>query len=374
MLTLLKREGRVVLSKKRGFIILLVAIFAIVFITNAILFDPYIVSNINYTQNDIKNTILIIGDGMGENHIKAASVYEGRPLNFENFLSKGYVNTLSYSGTTDSAAAATAMATGQKIRNGGIARYKGQDLTTIVEIAKNNNKKIGVITSDVLSGATAAAFSAHATNRYDTEDIINSQINSQVDLLIGEGQDCYSQYSNQIIEAGYEYLTNINNFNSTSNKVFATLPAIEPNQTATSQSINMSNVTQFALDFLDNEEGFLLVIEVSDIDKRSHSNNLEKMIFEMLMLEAVVQVVANWAQNRQDTLILLTGDHETGGLTFDEVDTYEDLQNTYNFKTGGHTSASVPFYALGYDLGEDLIDNTDIFKLFNFIITKNLPN
>jgi alkaline phosphatase len=352
---------------------LISAIYAVVFVTNVILFNPFIESNINYTQNDIKNTILIIGDGMGENHIKATSVYAQRKLNFENFLQTGFVNTLSYSGITDSGAAATAMAAGQKIRNGGISRHAGQDLTTIVEIAKDSGKKTGVITSDVLSGATAAAFSAHATNRYDTEDIINSQINGQVDLLIGEGEAAYSQYSSEIIGAGYEYLTDINNFNNTSNKVFATLPAIEPNQTATSQSINMSNVA-FALDFLENEEGFLLVIEVSDIDKRSHDNNLEAMIYEMLMLEAVVQTVASWAQNRQDTLIFLTGDHETGGLILDEIDTYENLQNTYEFKTSGHTKLPVPFYALGYDLGEDYIDNIDIFKLFNFIITKTIPN
>ena len=353
---------------------LITVFYALVFATNTIIFNPYLESNINYYENDIKNTILIIGDGMGEAHVTAASVYADRALSFEAMEHTGYVNTLSYSGITDSAAAATAMATGYKTKNGAISRYNGEDLITTIEIAKNNNKKTGVITSDVLSGATPAVFSAHATNRGDTSDIINSQINSQIDLLIGEGKSTYSQYTNNITEAGYQHIIDKNSLNITSSKVFATLPAIEPTETAIDNSINMSNLTDFALNFLENDNGFLLIIEVSDIDKRSHSNNLESMIYEMLMWDSVASTVLSWVENRQDTLVLLTADHETGGLTLDKTDNYENLLATYSFKTTRHTDVFVPFYSLGYNLNEDYIDNVDIFKLLNFIITKTPPS
>jgi len=329
-------------------------------------------SQISYQANSIKNTILIIGDGMGANHITAARTYLGKSLALDTIINTGFVNTLSYSGTTDSAASATAMATGHKVFNKQISYYNGSNLETILEIAKEQGKKTGVITSDNLYGATPAAFSAHAKNRGDTTDIINSQITSNIDLLMGQGVNTYNSYAEKIENAGYDYVNNMENLNSAESKIFGVFNSIDPNEIASEISVNITQLATFALNYLNNENGFTLIFEVADIDKRSHDNNLQEMIYEMLMLDSLVNTVLNWIGETNDTFLMVTADHETGGLTLDKTDTYQNLLNTYRFKTTGHTNEYVPYYAVNYDLKEDLIDNIDIFKLMKFLILGNL--
>ncbi|MGD9901465.1 MAG: alkaline phosphatase [Spirochaetales bacterium] len=325
-------------------------------------------SNISLEPNSIENTILIIGDGMGENHITAARTYLGQDLALDSINERGLVNTLSYSGTTDSAAAATAMATGQKVYNGQIARYEGNNLSTFLDEAKTSGKKTGVITSDYLYGATPAAFSAHADNRNDTLAIINSQITSNIDLLMGQGVNEYNNYSQTITNAGYDYVNDITNLNESASKVFGVFNSIDPQELATENSINITALANFALNYLTNPNGFVLVFEVADIDKRSHDHNLQSMIYELLMLDQLVSTVLNWMGENTNTFLMVTADHETGGLNLPQTDTYENLLNTYSFTTFGHTDRKVPYYAVNYDLKEDLIDNIDIYKLIDFLV------
>ncbi|MDD4210838.1 MAG: alkaline phosphatase [Clostridia bacterium] len=362
------------MSRYKFFVVLLTLCFIVIFVTNANIISPFLSfnNNISYYENDIKNIILLIGDGMGETHVEAGSVYAGRDLSFEATTITGSVHTLSYSGVTDSAASATAMSTGEKVRNGAIARHEGENLTTILEIAKQNNKKTGVITSDFLSGATPAAFSAHATSRDDTSTIINSQINSQIDLFIGQGKNTYLPYSNQIAQEGYTHITSKDNLNNTYSKIFATLPDIEPAETATETSAYLSDLAEFALNYLDNENGFVLLIEVSDIDKKSHANNFLGMLYELMTLDETTQSVIDWVGARTDTFIMVTADHETGDLVLDKTDTFENMMSSYHFRSITHSAKDVPYYAFGYDIGEERLDNIDIFKILNFLITKSI--
>lgn len=326
---------------------------------------------INYEENNIKNIILFIGDGMGENHIEATSVYKEAPLVFESAPNSGLVNTYSYSGVTDSAASATAMATGQKVYNGNIATYEGESLESILEIAKAEGKKTGVVTTDVLNGATPAAFSAHANSRGDTPQIISSQITSNLDLLIGEGETNYASYSQDIVNAGYTHITDKNSFNMGAPKIFATLPSIEPLQSATQESAYLTDLVLFALNYLDNENGFVLMIEEADIDKKSHAHNFLGMIYELMALNDAVETTLNWLNNREDTLVMITADHETGGLTLDQVDTPQNMFDTYSWDAWGHTISPVKYYLYNYNLEYSYIDNTNIFDLCYYLVTGN---
>ena len=330
--------------------------------------DANIETDVSYVENSINNTILIIGDGMSADHITAARTYLGHALTLDSISNKGYVNTLSYSGTTDSAAAATAMATGSKVFNKQISYYDGENLETILEIAKQNGQKTGVVSSDNLYGATPAAFSSHAKSRADTNDIINSQIVSEIDLLMGQGVGDYNSYSAAIQNAGYTYVNNIDNLNVENSKIFGVFDSINPNEIAGETSVNITQLAEFALDYLNNENGFTLIFEVADIDKRSHDNNLQEMIYEVLMLDQLVNTVLTWMGENNDTFLMVTADHETGGLTLDKTDTFENLLNTYAFTTTGHTNEYVPYYAVNYNIGENLIDNIDVFKLKKFFI------
>ena len=328
------------------------------------------VIEINYYENSIENLIIFIGDGMGENHIKAASVFAERNLSFEDFEEAGFIGTNSLSGITDSAAAATAMATGNKVRNGDISRFAGQDLTTILEIANTYNKKTGVITSDKLYSATPSAFSSHANDRDDTAEIIQNQILSGVDLLIGEGLVVYTDYETEIISNEYSFIKDKDDLSLTDSKILAALPAVEPLETATEESAYLSDLVEFGIDFLTNDNGFVLIIEASDIDKRSHDNDLQGMVYELMTLDSAVSVAREFASTREDTFIMVTADHETGGLSFENNDTFQAIIDTQDWSTTGHTSQNVPYYASGYDISANYLENTNIFLLCDYLVSK----
>ena len=138
--------------------------------------------------------ILFIGDGMGENHVKLTGEFYGRQMNMTQLGQSGYVTTFSNSlfSATDSAAAGSALATGKKFDTGEVSRHNGTDIRTISEECKSKGLGVGIITTDSLNGATPASFSSHSNSRRDTDDIIKGQINSDIDLLMGAGEDVYS--------------------------------------------------------------------------------------------------------------------------------------------------------------------------------------
>ena len=164
--------------------------------------------------SDVKNVILMIGDGMGPEQIKAGEIYKGEKLIFQNFPYKVQVNTDSWVGVTDSAAAATAMATGRLTYNGLVGlnfrTYLDEEpveLETIVDIASSMGKRTGVLTTEVLYGATPMGFSAHSASRNNTEELLESAArNSNVNLFASETfsssynsiftKNCYTQISN----------------------------------------------------------------------------------------------------------------------------------------------------------------------------------
>ena len=143
-----------------------------------------------------KKVVLFIGDGMGVNHVKATSSYYEKQMFMTSLEYQGMVSTFSNSlfSPTDSAAAASSLATGRKFNNKEVSRHNGIDITTISEKAKNKGLGVGIVTTDNLYGATPASFSSHANNRGDTKQIVLAQAKSNIDLFLGAGKTTFTQF------------------------------------------------------------------------------------------------------------------------------------------------------------------------------------
>ncbi len=342
--------------KKFKFLALLIAAVCLVF--------PLVGCCTKGPAAQIKNVVLIIGDGMGFNHVENAKKLFGLDnLIFEkDFFAQSKTHSAS-SGTTDSAAGATAMATGHKVNNGEISRTNGQNLQSIVELAQAQGMKTGILTNDNLYGATPAAFSSHVDARTNTQEIILQQTSSNINLLIGKSNSQYNSYQTQFVDSGYTMVQTFDALKSTtSDKVIANLRNIRSiyDETKINQT-DMSEVAKFALEFLQNDNGFFLMIEEGYIDKNAHNNELQKSLCETRTLFDIVEKVYRFCKNRKDTMVIVTADHETGGL---QLSTDGNFNNSL-FSTTKHTSANVPIYVKNPVLKteEAEVENTTIFEM-----------
>jgi len=316
----------------------------------------------------VKNIIIFIGDGMGQIHENAWRDSKGEPLVWDDFdyrskVYTGSLTTMLTSAPTDSAAAATAIATGEKTVNGAIGTDgAGNEFENIMKFAKDKGKAAGVLTSDYLSGATPASFSAHADSRNWEEAIVLSQARSGIDLLMGANTAMYSQNTAEFAARGYSYSKSLSEARQAEGRIIGLFPSVTPGGGGMNETLQ--EMTVFALDYLSSgDEGFVLMIEGAKIDLASHAGNFGNMLSEFKAFEECVSLARDWAKENGDTLIIVTADHETGGLNLTD--------GGYRFSTGSHTTSDVnchiswpfdysPFEA--YSDGER-IDNTDIFKI-----------
>lgn len=331
--------------------------------------------------SEVKNVIIIIGDGMGFNHIESTKLqYDIENFAFEpNFLTPVATRSKSHA-VTDSAAAATAMATGSKTNNHNVSMLAGQPLKTIMEIAKENGKKTGVVTTDNLFGATPASFSGHSRDRHYTEEIVRSQAVGAVDLLVGQrpdaDEDLYSTTCKQdFIDNGYSFANTVDELtqNPKDQKVIANLDGMRSkyNDTLDYEKANFQDIISYTLDYLDNDNGFCLMIEHAHIDKCSHSNDLYGAMCEVRALADTVEQVYAFCQDRNDTAVLVTADHETGGLQL--ANSKEELSND-RYTTTNHTATDVPLYVTNVTVTNfgDKLDNTFIFVICKMIVEQNV--
>ena len=309
---------------------------------------------------EANNVILLIGDGMGFNHIAAAS-YLG-DVAMDLFEYGGSVTNRSLSSkVTDSAAAATAMATGVKTVNAMISFSGLKKVTNLGELVKQNNKKLGVISTKSVTDATPAAFTAHNFLRINQRAIAIEQIRYTIATLFGEGRKDFDPHASA--KRGQGVSIHIG-FANTKAKAFAIFDEVEPDS-----EHNLAALTAVALEMLQNEDGFFLMVEGSKIDSHSHANDMEKMLAEFWAFNAAVLVALDFAADNPDTTVIVTADHETGGLTLPEV-LSEAAINDDCFTRGGHSGANVPFFAYGpgADQIPATIDNTDIFHIIKQLL------
>lgn len=331
----------------------------------------------------IRNIILIIGDGMGMEQIEAGEIAKGEPFVFRQWQhTLADTNSVNSDGElvlTDSAAAGTALATGQLTTNGKVGQGPKDNapLTTILDHAHAKGKATGVVSTDTMYGATPAAFSGHAPSRSDTETILYSQLTSDVDLLCSGFDDEVMNIKGAITGAGYTFCDFLSDIEETKSgeKVYWQF-----DMAGASASAKLEKVVPHALDFLSrDEDGFVMMIEQAHVDKYCHSNEIEGAQICANSLNNTVSAVLEWCGDRTDTAIIITADHETGGLSVSAQDEYENRYVTkdgnaiyYQWTTTGHSNAPVGVYLYGFapDLsryymeGEtDLIKNTAVFQM-----------
>lgn len=383
-----------------------------------------------------RNVILLIGDGMGQAHRYAAQLLaagrDGR-LAMDRLPHSGQMDTTCadpMSFVTDSAAAATAIATGVKTRNGSVSiDLDGREQTTILELAKASGRSVGLISTCQITDATPAAFAAHVPHRADQSEVARQYIEcAGVDVILGGGAVHWFPSGRTLPpllrvdapwrgvgadgdlvaraqELGYEFVVDAASLNASLQRrqlapggpllgLFAGqeffVQTAENFGAVYDPPVSLADLTAAAIEILrPNPNGFFLMVEESAIDRMAHRNNAPLTLKGVLELDRAVQVALAFANQSPDTLIVVTADHECGGLavagSLDQPYPYEPgggLLDTmlagedgpfpvagadYGFVVGwattGHTSAPVPITASGPG-AEQLtgsIENTDLF-------------
>ena len=329
--------------------------------------------------------ILMIGDGMGPVHLEAASLYaHGRAgaLFMERMPARGELLTASLSGLTDSAAAATSMSAGIKTYNGRVAiDGAGAEVETMVEFAHRLGLRAGIVSSAMLAHATPAAFSAHHPDRQAYIPIADDQaLNVQPDVLFGGGarkvlpQGPQSDRDDQglldaLSNAGYRIVQNRVELEATLTSpggrlfgVFAPehMDYVLDRDASTTQP-SLAQMSLAALEHLETSTtGFFLMIEGARIDMASHGNDLERTVTETLDFDQAIEAVAGWAQTQENVTILVTADHECGGLRI-EAPRPKGQFPEVTWQWGQHTNARVPIFGQGPGsafIDGQLLDNT----------------
>ncbi len=319
-------------------------------LTGAIV-PPSTSESAGYYDENIKNVIFLIGDGMGFNHLEKAKQERGIRLTLDTFPAMGASMTRSHSNAvTDSAAGGTALSTGVRTFNGAIGVYFSDAEAVfsypknITELCLERGMMTGVITTDLTSGATPASFSAHESDRGNTEEITEDQLNSGIHLIWGASNGLVTEHDAKV--KGYTHVTTYQQMmalpeGSSSFACFGNdLWTLEQSDANTP---NLEQMARKAIDILDDtEEGFFLMIEGAHIDKHSHNNLDDNMTEAMEEFDKTIEYVLEYAEQDGETLVIVTADHETGGITLNE-------DGTYSFTRGSHSDADVPLRIYGSD-------------------------
>ncbi len=314
------------------------------------------------TQNKKpKYIFLFIGDGMSTAQVSLTEAALGSSsfspkqsslknnsfhgkLNLKDFPVTGMQTTSSSNSyITDSGAAATAMATGKKTGSGIISKSEDltKEYTTIAEMAKDKGMKVGIVSSVSIDHATPAAFYAHNDSRSNYQEIGQDLLDSKFDYFAG-GNVRFNKYKNYSLQdfigdlngRGYSYVSSRAEFDAlnaeTEGKVFATLNylnsytrdgsampyTIDLDEQKEDDQITLDEFTQKGIEMLDNEKGFFMMVEGGKIDWACHANDGVTAAMEMYAFDAAIgKALEFYKKHEQETLIIVTGDHECGGLT-----------------------------------------------------------
>ncbi|MBR5223833.1 MAG: alkaline phosphatase [Clostridia bacterium] len=321
-----------------------------------------------------KNIIFIIGDGMGVNDIETTEIYSEEKFPFglviNQIKNQGLSTTASAdSKITDSAASATALSTGVKTNNGFIGKDpQGNDLKTMAELARECGKKVGIITNEDINGATPSGFTVHSDSRDNRKEIINKFINFKPDVLMGVDYNsvfvALNDEERQMFENDYVVAKKFEDFETAA----ATDPEAQKpfigfiEKYSSVASYNLAQSAKFAFDRLKNDNGFFVMIESAGTDKFGHNKDMNGKIASVVTLDRTVAAALLFMKENPDTLLVVTSDHETGGV---RKPTGNEKYLSDLFTTGSHTATKVKVFAVGkgseYFNGET-VDNTDIAK------------
>ena len=392
--------------------------------------SPIMAKNLKHHRNGpqkAKNIIFMVPDGQGLSNVTAARIFkngpDGDPLFQETLDTIGYQRTHSANSTvTDSAAAASAWAVGEKFVNGEISCHGGENdecvdvAPTILELAEIMGKATGLVATSQISHATPAAFGAHVFSRGCGLEIARQYIeDAGVDVILGGGvyhanpspecavyTESYGaadgrQFIIDLAQAnGYSYVADKESMNNTSamKKSRKILGMFEQNSIGGGKSVEMFRVdpsvdfpegeptlaemTSAALDILEKDkDGLFLMVEGSQVDWEDHANRLKGQIAESLGFDEAVKVVLDWVDEKpsrkNDTLIIVVADHDTGGFAVNGP--YGSLSEAGEivedgWTSGDHTAVDTIIYSQGpgsENLGKAL-DNTDLYYVMEEVL------
>jgi len=319
-----------------------------------------------------KNIILLIGDGMGLSQVSASQFYNKNATNFERFSVIGLSKTSSSSDLiTDSAAGATALASGVKSYNGAIGVSSDTlSAETIVEQISIKGIKTGIISTSAITHATPACFYAHVKSRRMEDEIASFLVDSEVDFFAGGGLKFFNKRKDgknltlKLEEKGFEVTIDKLPKNISDKKQAILLSKNGMPTMLEGRGDFLPEATQLALDYLSkNEEGFFLMVEGSQIDWGGHDNNANYLISELLDFDKTIGVALDFAEKNGETLVIVTADHETGGFTLASTNGDYNKINPV-FATGGHSATMVPVFSEGPESEKfgGIYENTAIYN------------
>jgi alkaline phosphatase len=300
----------------------------------------------------------MIGDGAGLDYWSAAKLASRVPLSIEEFPVVGLVDTESVdSRITDSAAGATAYATGVRTYNGAISvDADSAALETVLEVARSEGWGTGLVATSAITHATPASFAAHVPNRGMYQEIARQMAQSRIDVLLGGGEQDFAAETRDDgedliarLKQRAVYVEHPDTFLALD---MDTVPALvglftagQPGP-ATDRRPNLAELTDGALDLLEEDpDGFFLMVEGSQIDWLGHDNApLRQVIAEVQDFDMAILRALRFQDRRPNTLIIVTADHSTGGLALHPDD--EGVMEAH-YTTTGHTAGLVPLFARG---------------------------
>jgi alkaline phosphatase len=323
-----------------------------------------------FKKDKPKNIILLIGDGMGVSQVFAGLTANRGHLFLENCQHIGFSKTQSADGyITDSAAGGTALSCGVKTYNGAIGvNVDGNPIKTILEEASENGLATGLVSSSAITHATPASFIAHQAKRSSYEDIAADFLNTDIDVFIGGGLDHFTKrkdgrdLTDELKQKGYDVETDLKKIRKVKKGKLAGFTADVHNGRIDERGDMLPVATETALNILDNnKKGFFLMVEGSQIDWGGHAGSTIYIVEDMLDFDQVIGKALEFAAKDKETLIVVTADHETGGMAI----TGGDMQNGIvkaAYPTGDHTAVMVPIFSYGPGAEEfiGIMENTDI--------------
>ena len=321
-----------------------------------------------WSQRKSPNIILLIGDGMGLSQISAGMYSNNNNTALEYFEYIGLSKTAAFNKlVTDSAASGTAMASGVKTLNGVIGIDSNNiHQKTILELCQEKGYKTALIATSSIVHATPAAFYANEISRNNYENIALQLSNHNLDIFVGGGSKYFSNRNdkrNLIKEmSDYDFVKSVNEFEKTKAlKIGFFTYFDEPPSIIEGRKSNLDKITKIALNKLASKDSpFFIMIEGSQIDWGGHANNTSYILSEFKEFDSAIKQAFNFAKNDRNTLVVVTADHETGGMSF----TGRVNRIKGRFNTKGHTATMVPVfsYGPGAEWFKGIYENTEIFK------------
>ena len=319
---------------------------------HAIPYTPYRPSYANDgSKKRPKNIILLIGDGMGLAAMWAGHTLNGGVSNISQMRQIGICNTVSLDNYhTDSAAAATALATGKKTNNRSVGvDDKGNKLENIPEQLSTQGIACGVVTTDLITGATPSGFYAHRGDRGEADAIVSDLKNSPLRFLIGGADhsrpEIEPRWKTIATKAGYQVINDIQSL-----KTFpkdAKVVCLTDNYHNEKTSM-LEESFPVALERLStSEKGFFLMAEGAKIDSYAHGNDLSGIYAEFRSFDRTVGQALEWADQNGETLVIVLADHETGGIALLDGSYHTPTELLVHFGTTDHTGIPVPVYTYG---------------------------